>query len=81
MKCSSPDRIDVPVRRPSVAETGAIRSSRRSHGNAVPEPDNPQSKPPFLQGYADLLREYVHEDSSVDYGALHRRRLDMQQLL
>jgi hypothetical protein len=53
--------------RPSAAETGEI--------------PNPKSTPPFLQGYTDLLREYVREDGSVDYGALHRRRLDMQQLL
>jgi hypothetical protein len=53
--------------RPSVAETGEIR--------------NPQSAGPFLQAYADLLQHYVRKDGSVDYGFLHRRRLELQQLL
>lgn len=31
--------------------------------------------------YAEILKTYVHEDGRVDYGALHRRRLDLKPLL
>jgi hypothetical protein len=42
---------------------------------------NPKSMPSFIKAYADLLQGNVHADGSVDYGNLHRRRLEVKQIL
>jgi len=49
--------------------------------NPKSEIRNPQLAPSFIRGYADLLRDYVQDDVYVDYSSLHRRRLDVKQIV
>jgi hypothetical protein len=37
--------------------------------------------PAFCRACAELLQDHVYEDGSVDYGSLHRRRLEIRQIL
>jgi hypothetical protein len=43
--------------------------------------DNPPSALSVMRSYADLLGNNVQEDGSVDYGSLHRRRLELKRML
>jgi len=52
-----------------------------SHENLKSEITNPQSATSFIRGYAGLLRDYVQDDGYLDYASLHRRRLDVKQLV
>jgi hypothetical protein len=52
------------------------------------EPNEPTSNqgrtaavPSAIEGYAALLRDHVHEDGPVDFSSLHRRRLEIKQVL
>ena len=49
--------------------------------NPKSEIRNPKSAPSFIQGYGELLRDYVQDDGYVDYGSLRRRRLEVKQLV
>jgi hypothetical protein len=41
----------------------------------------PQLTPSFIDAYAELLQGNAQADGSVDYGNLHRRRLEVKQIL
>jgi hypothetical protein len=67
--------------RPTDKPPLTIGPSQPSGGHTTPQADKPHLPAPLLQGYTGLLRDYVRDDGSVDYGSLHRRRLEVGQLL
>jgi len=64
---------------PAAREPGTVKSVAPE--NLKSEITNPQSVPSFIRGYAELLRDYVQDDGYVDYSSLHRRRLDVKQIV
>ena len=52
-----------------------------ANDNPQSEIRNPKSSPSFIKAYADLLQANVQKDGSVDYGNLHRHRLDVKRIL
>lgn len=64
---------------PAAREPDTVKPVAPEHLKA--EIKNPQLAPSFIRGYAELLRDYVQDDGYVDYTSLHRRRLEVKQLV